>query len=69
MNKQKQTGRIHYGWYIVGATFMILCFNVGARYAFDAMFKPIIKEFGWDRGEVSLVFFVNMLIFAVSLLM
>ncbi len=68
MNKQKQTGRIHYGWYIVGATFMILCFNAGARYAFGVMFKPIIKEFGWGRGEVSLVFFVNMVIFAVSLL-
>jgi len=32
------------------------------------MFKPIIKEFGWGRGDVSLVFFVNMVIFAVSLL-
>ncbi len=68
LNKQKQSGRIHYGWYIVGATFMILCFNAGARYAFGVMFKPIIKEFGWGRGEVSLVFFVNMVIFAVSLL-
>ena len=47
---------------------MILCFNAGARYAFGVMFKPIIKEFGWGRGEVSLVFFVNMVIFAVSLL-
>ena len=68
LNKQKQSECIHYGWYIVGATFMILCFNAGARYAFGVMFKPIIKEFGWGRGEVSLVFFVNMVIFAVSLL-
>ncbi len=68
MDKKNQTGRIHYGWYIVAATFTILCFNAGARYAFGVMFKPIIKEFGWGRGEVSLVFFVNMVIFAVSLL-
>ncbi len=68
MDKKKQTGRIYYGWYIVLATFMILCFNAGARYAFGVMFKPIIKEFGWGRGEISLVFFVNMVIFGVSLL-
>ena len=68
MDKQRRSERVHYGWYIVAASFMILCFNAGARYAFGVMFKPIIKEFGWGRGEVSLVFFVNMVIFAVSLL-
>lgn len=68
MDKRTQSGRIHYGWYIVAASFMILFFNAGARYAFGVMFKPIIKEFGWGRGEVSLVFFVNMVVFAISLL-
>jgi len=68
LNKKRRTERVHYGWYIVAASFMILCFNAGARYAFGVMFKPIIKEFGWGRGDVSLVFFVNMVIFAVSLL-
>jgi len=68
LDKQRRSERVHYGWYIVAASFMILCFNAGARYAFGVMFKPIIKEFGWGRGEVSLVFFVNMVIFAVSLL-
>ena len=68
MDKKRLSGRIHYGWYIVASTFTILCFNGGARYAFGVMFKPIIKEFGWGRGEVSLVFFVNMVVFAASLL-
>lgn len=68
MKTQKQMGRIHYGWYIVAATFVILCFNAGARYAFGVMFKPIIQEFGWSRGDVSLVFFVNMVVFSASLL-
>jgi len=68
LDKRTQSGRIHYGWYIVAASFMILFFNAGARYAFGVMFKPIIKEFGWGRGEVSLVFFVNMVVFAISLL-
>lgn len=69
VGKKRQGGLIHYGWYIVAASFTILCFNAGARYAFGVMFKPIIKEFGWGRGEVSLVFFVNMVVFAGSILL
>jgi MFS family permease len=68
LKKKKLSGRIHYGWYIVASSFVILVFNAGARYAFGVMFKPIIQEFGWGRGEVSLVFFMNMVIFAISLL-
>ncbi|MCX8117767.1 MAG: MFS transporter [Desulfobacterota bacterium] len=60
--------RVYYGWYIVGAAFVILFFNAGARYAFGVMFKPMIREFGWGRGAVSLVFFVNMVVFALTLL-
>ena len=60
--------RLFYGWYIVGAAFIILFFNAGARYAFGVMFKPMIEEFGWSRGLVSLVFFVNMVVFALTLI-
>lgn len=63
-----RNGRLFYGWYIVGAAFIILFFNAGARYAFGVMFKPMIEEFGWSRGSVSLVFFVNMVIFALALI-
>jgi len=68
MDKGPGQGRIFYGWYIVGASFVILFFNSGARYAFGVMFKPIIKEFGWSRGTLSLVFFLNMVIFALTLM-
>ncbi|MEW6663790.1 MAG: MFS transporter [Thermodesulfobacteriota bacterium] len=60
--------RIFYGWYIVAASFTILFFCTGARYAFGVMFKPIIQEFGWSRGAISLVFFVNMVVFALGLM-
>jgi MFS family permease len=56
-----------YGRYIVGASFLMLFFNSGAQYAFGVMFKPIIREFGWSRSAVSLVFLLNMVIFAVAL--
>ncbi|MBM4340786.1 MAG: MFS transporter [Deltaproteobacteria bacterium] len=61
-------GHLFYGWYIVAAAFIILFFNAGARYAFGVMFKPMIEEFGWSRGSVSLVFFVNMVVFALTLI-
>ena len=45
----------------------MLFFNAGAQYAFGVMFKPIIREFGWSRSAVSLVFLLNMVIFAIAL--
>ncbi len=65
---KKQNAGVFYGWYIVAASFIILFFNAGARYAFGVMFKPIIAEFGWSRGTVSLVFFLNMVVFALMLI-
>lgn len=57
---------VYYGWYIVGASFLILFFNSGAMFSFGVVFKPIIAEFGWGRGPVSLAFFINMVVFALS---
>jgi MFS family permease len=67
LDKNGRRGHFFYGWYVVIAAFVILFFNSGARYAFGVMFKPIVAEFGWSRGAVSLVFFVNMVVFAISL--
>ncbi|MBM4279142.1 MAG: MFS transporter, partial [Deltaproteobacteria bacterium] len=55
MKRFLENNRLFYGWYIVAAAFIILFFNSGARYAFGVMFKPMIEEFGWSRGSVSLV--------------
>jgi MFS family permease len=69
MKRLLENDRLFYGWYIVAAAFIILFFNAGARYAFGVMFKPMIEEFGWSRGSVSLVFFVNMVVFAFALIL
>lgn len=58
---------IYYGWYIIASSFIILFFNSGARFSFGVMFKPMIAEFGWNRGLISLAFFLNMAVFALSL--
>lgn len=59
---------IFYGWYILASSFAILFFNSGARYSFGVAFKPMIAEFGWSRGSISFAFFLNMTLFAISLI-
>ncbi len=59
--------RLFYGWYILASSFAILFFSSGARYLFGVAFKPMIKEFDWSRGSISFAFFLNMTLFAVSL--
>jgi len=59
---------LFYGWYILGASFIILFFTSGARYSFGVAFKPMIEELGWSRGAISFAFFLNMTVFAFSLI-
>ena len=65
--KTQHQSRVFYGWYIVASAFILLFFNSGARFSFGVMFKPMIVEFGWNRGLISLAFFLNMTVFALSL--
>lgn len=58
---------LYFGWYVVAACFVILFFNAGARFAIGVAFKPIAAEFGWSRGQISLAFMVQMIVFALSL--
>ncbi len=68
LRKTQQTRSLFYGWYIVSSAFVILFFNAGARFSFGVMFKPMIEDFGWSRGSLSLVFFLNMAFYAFSLI-
>jgi len=60
--------RLFYGWYILAASFAILFFTSGARYSFGVAFKPMIKDLDWSRGSISFAFFLNMTLFAFSLI-
>jgi MFS family permease len=57
---------LFYGWYILASSFVILFFNSGARFSFGVMFKPMIREFAWNRSSISLVFFLHMIVYALS---
>jgi MFS family permease len=61
--------RIHYSFYIVLSSFVILFFNSGTRNSIGVIFKPVIEEFGWNRSAISMAFFLHMIIFALSLVL
>ncbi len=60
-----EKGRIFYGWYIVGASWVML-FLVNAV-SVGIFFKPILEDdaFGWDRATLSSFYMFAMLLFAV----
>ena len=70
MTSKETTHKFHifYGWYILAACFVILFLTTGVRYTIGVVFKPLITEFGWDRGLVSLGFFINMTIYSFSII-
>ena len=47
--------RVFYGWWIVGACFLISLYSGGVIfYGFTAIFQPLVKEFGWSYAQISL---------------
>ena len=65
----KSRSRLHYSFYIIISSFVILFFNSGARFAIGVIFKPVIAEFGWSRSAISMAFFLHMIVFALSLIL
>jgi MFS family permease len=54
------------GWVIVASLFSSLFFVVGANDAFGIFVTPLVKEFGWSRAQVSLLFTGESLALGVS---
>jgi MFS family permease len=68
LKKNSRNFHIFHGWYVLAASFVILFLTSGARFTIGVVFKPLMLEFGWSRGAISLAFFLNMTIFALSLI-
>ena len=66
--KPNHSIRIFYGWYILAASFVTLFFTSGVRYSIGVVFKPLMADFGWNRGLLSLAFFFNMTLYALSII-
>ena len=63
-----RTHRVFYGWYVVAASFAILFLTGSASTIIGVMIKPIGDDFGWSRTSISSAIFVNMAVYALSLI-
>ena len=55
-------GGIHYAWYVVAVTFVVVLISAGIRTLPAVVIVPIESEFGWDRAAISLAIAVSWLI-------
>ncbi|MBL4801077.1 MAG: MFS transporter [Emcibacter sp.] len=62
-----QDKKIFYGWYIVVASTIGICFGyVGSVvYVFSSFIMPISDEFGWGRGDISFGLIISNVIMVV----
>jgi hypothetical protein len=44
---------IHYGWIVVGVTFLTMLVTAGAMGAPGVLIVPLEREFGWDNTQIS----------------
>ena len=54
-----------YGWYILAGGFLILVVDGGVRFSFGVFIKPLVSEFSWERGTITLAYSLNMLVFGL----
>jgi MFS family permease len=66
MSLWKRGARPFYGWYVLGAAFIILFLNTGGRNLVGIIVKPMADEFGWSRGAISSAVFLNLAIYALA---
>lgn len=52
---------VHYGWVMVGVTFLLVTVTAGIRSAPGVMITPLKEDFGWSTGQISLAISLSIL--------
>jgi sugar phosphate permease len=58
-------GRVHYGWYVAGITFVTLLVAAGIRSMPSILIVPVEQEFGWTRATISFAIAVNLILYGL----
>src|SRR3954452_10454046 len=58
-------GRVHYGWYVAGITFITLLVAAGIRSMPSILIVPVEQEFGWTRATISFAVAVNLILYGL----
>ena len=56
---------IHYGWVVVGVTFLTMLVTAGALGAPGILMVPLEKEFGWDTAQISSALALRFVLFGL----
>jgi sugar phosphate permease len=57
--------RVHFAWVVAAVTFLALLASAAIGATRAVLVLPLEREFGWDRGTISLAFSVNLLLFGL----
>jgi MFS family permease len=68
MSDSNRTPRLFYGWYVLAASFVIMFLSAGGRLIIGVMLKPMGAEFDWSRSAISSAIFLNMAVYAASII-
>ena len=61
-----RTGRLFYGWVIVGAGFVVTCVGIGAMLSLSIFLQPMSEAMGWSRTGISTAALLNWLAMGVG---
>ncbi len=57
--------KFHYGWVVVGVTFLTLLIGAGVRSAPGVLMVPLENEFGWSRATISFAIAVSLVLYGL----
>jgi sugar phosphate permease len=56
---------VHYGWIVIGVTFLIMLSAAGAMGASGVILEPLQREFGWSNADISFSLAVRLLLYGL----
>jgi sugar phosphate permease len=57
--------RIHYGWVVLGVTFLVMLATAGAMGASGVIIAPLEREFGWANADISSAMAVRLMLYGL----
>lgn len=52
----------HYAWLILACVMVVFAVGTGVRFSFGVLIDPLVAEYGWSRGGISLAYTLQFLI-------
>jgi MFS family permease len=56
---------IHYGWLVIGITFLTMLATAGAMGSAGVLIRPLSNEFGWTTEEISTAMAIRLVLFGL----